>query len=289
MRAHRIVGAILLLAATALAGCATTTSETTTPKTTTALRGPVTTQVSGPYEAAKACVAKIPEVASIRVGVGAIQDLTGKTNIQTDGTGSFITQGATDMATTALAELGVQVVELSFTYKQNVDWYAAKGVKGSIKQPQFIVMGSVTALDFGTYGTVGEMSIYGVGPRARAYRATGRMDLRLVTLPYGNTTGGSVQAVSAFQKEFLAVETGLGAATFIGKGDGLTFASFNVGSSQREPMQATIGYMTDYGSADLVLKLLDKLGLQKAKVAECRKLLVDPYRPASKIQVAKAT
>ncbi|OGG85978.1 hypothetical protein A2392_03195 [Candidatus Kaiserbacteria bacterium RIFOXYB1_FULL_46_14] len=288
MRVNRIIGAALLLTAAALAGCATTT-EKTTPKTATVLRGPVTTKVAGPYEAAKACVASIPEVASIRVGVGVIQDLTGKTNIQTDGTGSFITQGATDMATTSLAELGVQVVELSFTYKQNVDWYAAKGVKGSIKQPQFIVMGSVTALDFGTYGTVGELSIYGVGPRARAYRATGRMDLRLVTLPYGNTTGGSVQAVSAFQKEFLAVETGLGAASFIGSGEGLTFASFNVGSSQREPMQATIGYMTDYGSVDLVLKLLDKLGLQKTKVAECRKLLVDPYAPTGhKIQVAKA-
>lgn len=281
-----IIRTIVLVAVTALTGCA---SDLAVKQEAPAFRGPVTKKVTGPYDAAKSCVAHIDGVAGITIGVGTILDRTGKMNIQQEGTGSFVPQDVGPMVASALADMNVRVIELSTPYKQTIDWFAQKGAHSLVVRPHHVVFGSVTALDFGTFGEVAELSVFGVGPRARQYRATGRMDLRLTKMPYQEQPGGMVEVSTAFMKEFVAVETGFGAAKFIAENGGAGFASFNIGSNQREPMQLTLGYMADYGATSLVIGLLKKSRRTVHAAVACEDLLNDPYGESSKtVQEASA-
>lgn len=279
-----LLGGLLLVA-----GCTTTSMQ----QPVALVLGPPVQSVSGPYDAAKACIAQVPEIKGVRVAVGNINDTTGKLNVAEGGTGSFITQGATDMFHSTLAEIGVQLVELSPEYRGTIDWLASKDVKGGIKTAQFIIMGSIPALDF-LPGSVVEASYRGVGPKHRAYQAIGRMDVRLTTLPFGTTAGGVVVASSSVDKQFMAVETEFGVGTFVGAGTGLSYASFRIGEGKREPMQYTIGFMVDYTAVDLLSKMLEQLSAEgkikdrRAQIGACRKLLDDPYA-RNKAQVAEAT
>lgn len=276
------------LAAMLASGCTTTAMHTPVPL----VEGPPVQTVSGPYDAAKACIAQVPEVKGIRIAVGDIKDTTGKLNIAEGGTGSFITQGATDMFHSTLAEIGVQLVELSPEYRSTIDWLASKNVKGGIKTAQFIVMGSIPSLDF-LPGSVMELSVRGIGPKHRAYQAVGRMDVRLTTLPFGRTAGGVVAASSSVDKQFMAVETEFGVGTFVGGGSGLSYVSFRIGAGKREPMQHAIGFMVDYASVDMLGKLLEQLSAEgkikdrRSQISECRRFLENPY--AKEVQVASAT
>ncbi len=270
-----------------LVGCGTTDFS----KTVEEIKGPPVRNVVGPYDRAKACMAQIPEVKSIKITVGEIKDTTGQVNLAEGGTGTFITQGATDMFNSTLAEIGVQLVELSSEYRSTVDWLGSKKIKGSIKTPQFVVMGSISALSF-TQSSVLEARVFGAGPKAKVHRAFGRMDVRLVTLPFGKTAGGVTVAYSSVDKQFVAVEGEVGVGTFIGAGSGLTYASFRIGASKREPMQHAIGFMVDYASVDLVALLLEQLSVEKritdrrSAIAECRGYL---GFAESHTQVASAT
>ena len=51
--------------------------------------GPPVRNVASPYDAAKSCIAKVPEVKSLRITVGEIGDTTGQANIAEGGTGTF--------------------------------------------------------------------------------------------------------------------------------------------------------------------------------------------------------
>ncbi|HET8581397.1 MAG TPA: hypothetical protein VFL98_02935 [Candidatus Paceibacterota bacterium] len=277
------IGALTLLALP-LAGCATVSGSTGLRDEVPIKDPPIVKEVSTPYADAMACVARIPVVRHLKIGVGDIRDLTGKVNTSSDdATGDFVTQGASQMMYSALGRLGVELIDIGADYKNTVDWFGSKGSKGRVAMPQFMVGGAVDALDFGQTSSVFQAQLFGFGPNVRAYAATGRMDLHLTTLPEGSTVGGEVAATSSFAKVFLARQSGAGGGTFVGAAPGLTFASFQIGSEAREPMQETIGFMTDFGATDLVLKLLSSLhAAPPREVAMCRKLLVDPHGPAAR-------
>lgn len=262
-----------LLAALALGGCTTTPATVKSTQTIAQTTSPVV-QVSGPYDEAKACIARIPNIKLVNIGVGPITDKTGKVNMAEGGTGSFISQGMTDAFFNSLFDLGVSVTDLTPEQQADVVFIAAAGVKGSMRTPSFIIRGGVTGLDLSQNSSVAEASLYGVGPKARSYNATGRMDVRLVTLPLpgGELPANVMVAKSTPFKQFMAVERELGFASFVGAGTGLTFASFRIGGSSREPMQHTMGFMADYATGDLVLKYLESHGssAQKAAATACR-------------------
>lgn len=280
-----------LLALAALTGC-TTVGATITPATKVAtekvssMTSPVVS-LSGPYDAAKACIAKIPNVRQLNIGVAAIDDKTGKVNVAEGGSGSFISQGMSDAFYSSLFDLGVSVTDLTPQQQADVTFIAAAGVKGAMRTPSFIIRGSVNGLDLSQESNVGELTFFGVGPKARAYNAFGKMDLRMVTLPGGKLPANVMVAKSTPVKQFMAVEREVGFASFIGIGPGFTFASARIGNSVRELMQVTMSFMADYAVGDLVLDYLDDHGsaAQKAAVPGCRKLLEWSPKP---VQAATA-
>lgn len=276
-----------------LAGCSTTgmtlkTASVSSTKKIAQATSPVV-NVSGPYDAAKACIARIPRIKELNIGVGKIADNTGKVNVTDGGTGNFISQGTTDFFFNVLYGMGVSVTDLTSDQQADVTFIASAGVKGSMRTPSFIVRGSVTALDFAEQSNVGELSLYGFGPKTRAYNAVGRMDVRLVTLPGGKLPSNIEVATSSVFKQFLAVETETGFGSFIGSGPGLTFASFRFGESMREPMQYTMGFMVDYAAGDMILQLLQKEGDagQRNAAEQCRALLGAPSPSVTQVAEAK--
>lgn len=268
---------LALIASSCLGACATAPTDLSQPVA--VVQGPAIVNVSGPYDAAKACIKNIPETKTIRIGVGDVKDVTGRMNI-TD-SGSFLPGNSSKMLEAAFSDTGVILVNMSPWYRQAVDWYIAKGMMvggGSLNSPQFVVEGSISSLDF-LPGKVTEMQIAGVGHNARSYQAVGRGDFSLATFPYNKTTGGFIMATTKIQKQFTAVESDTGVAEFIGGGTGAKFASFRVGKGEREPMQYAIGYMADYAAVDLIATLLEtlssdgKIANRAAAVGECRGLL----------------
>lgn len=282
-----IVRLTLVALTTCLLAACTTTGSTTAPasviatKKIAAATSPIV-QVRGPYEEAKACIARIPDINQLNVGVGPITDKTGKVNMAEGGTGSFISQGMTDAFFNSLFGLGVSVTDLTLEQQNDVKFISSAGVGGKMRTPSFVIRGGVTALDFSQESNVGELSVYGVGPKARAYNSTGRMDVRLVAMPGGKIPANVTVAVSSPFKQFLAVEREVGFASFVGAGTGLTFASFRIGGGLREPMQHTMGFMADYAVGDLVLKYIGSYGTeaQKASAPACRELLEWSPKPA---------
>jgi curli biogenesis system outer membrane secretion channel CsgG len=256
--------------------------------------------ITGPYDAAKQCIAKIPEVKTLTIAVGDIKDDTGKVNVTDGGTGSFIGNGASNMFNATLASLGVKLEDLSPEYRQTIDWMNSKGagmIEGTdthgkkvlvanVLLPQLMLLGSVTSLDF-LPGTSAEATLFGIGPKTRAYSALGAMKVRLVTLPNGKAPGGQVLATSAPSKQFAAVENSLGFSSFVGAGPGVTYASFDITSGQREPMQYTLGYLADYAAVDMIGTLLENLSAKnliddrRPAIAACRALLEVPVYPSA--------
>ncbi len=250
------------------------------------VQGPAIRNVTGPYDAAKACVKGIPETATINVGVGDVRDVTGRMSVVGNGNGSFLPIVATKMMESSLADTGVKLVDMSNTYRQLVDWYAQKGLLRGAKLfvPEYLVEGTISSLDF-LPGKASSFHIAGVGYDSRTYQAVGRGDFSLSTFPFGTAAGGYMVATTKVAKEFTAVENGGGAYEFVGGGTGARFASFSLDKGEREPMQYTVGFMTDYAAVDLVTTLLQTLVSEgkiphphatMTKIHECRELLEEP-------------
>lgn len=243
------------------------------------IEGPPVKTSSGPYDSALRRLSLIPEVSSLRITIGAVTDATGKLNIAQGGSGSFMTQGAHDMFCSSFALAGVQLVELSPDYRGTIDWMSGKNMKGSIRVPQFIIMGSITALDF-LPGQVAELTISGIGPKVKTHRALGRMDIRMVTIPSDQMVGGVVVASSSVDKQYVAVENEFGISSFLGtEGYSATHFSLRIGEGKREPLQITTGFMVYYSTAELLCQLLEKLIKEgsipdrSADIGEVRSLL----------------
>ena len=288
---------VAFMAALSLAGCApspdsmTAAADASVPP----WKGPPIQPVASPYAPALACISKIPLTSTLLIGVGKIVDKTNKfSTSSTDAAGGYVSQGAGDMMVSSLSKLGVQVVDLSPFYQKQVDWYAGKGAPmgGGVKMPQLIVQGSISALDLNYISDVKQLQLFGIGPRARAYRSSVRMDLRLTTMPFTPaingrldprraTVGGIVAATSSIDKQVVGVEGGLAGADFIGHGNGLTFMALNLGQNRHEKLQAVVGTMDDYAAGDLVLKLLRRQHLYPHQAQTCQQLLDNPYGSGS--------
>lgn len=133
--------ATLLVTAFALGGCASTMAPFD--KTLAMVKGPEP-EITGKFstQSKMMCVASSlrPSQRSVSFGVIAAPDKTGKANFAgNDATGSFNTQGASDMVTSSLGRAGVRIVELGPEYRAILDWGLIKASQGligtGVKQP----------------------------------------------------------------------------------------------------------------------------------------------------------
>ncbi len=290
MKRKLTVIGVVALATIVLAGCNSKTIHTDLDKNTPELRGPKIKKVESPYEAAMHCVAALPNIHTIPIGVGSIVDATGKYNTGTESsTGSFVSQGASHMMMTSLNKLGVQAMDMSATYRRFISWYRSIGVNTKIAQGRFMIEGAVTSLGLNKQSSVRELKAFGVGPGTRVFKSKVRMDTKTTAMPYAPTrqTGGKVVAWSAVNKEVVGVESKFGINRVVGGGSGLTLLSMNFGQSEREMLQEVIGSQTDYMATDQILQLYEKramsnLLVSEARLAECRELLDQPYASITK-------
>ncbi len=285
MKKLRIISIVgVAISSIILGACATTSSLS---KGVNLVQGPAIQNVTGPYDAAKACVSRIPETSSISIGVGSVRDVTGRMSVINNGNGSFLPIVATKMMESSLAGDGVKLIDVSNSYRQLVNWYGSKGVLKGAKLfiPQYLVDGTISSLDF-LPGRATSFTFAGVGARSHTYVAIGRADFSLSTFPTGGAAGGFIVATTKVAKEFTAIENGFGTYEFVGGGTGARYASFSINNGAREPMQYAVGYMTDYASVVLVTKLLEtlihdgKVPVNRLKnINECLTILHNAGRP----------
>lgn len=278
--------AALALLSLALSACATTQASPTEPVP--LVEGPPVQYVASPYQDALSCVANnlTPEQRNAAFGVGVLTDSTGRISVASDGAfGSFSTQGGSDMLISSLYSGGVRVIETSPAYRQLIDWFLLKGtnglvgdgqmrtlfdpetqlerevrdipiVRGTLRQPEYLVIGSITAMDF-IPGEGFEVNVAGIGAGYRQYRIQVRLDLRVVRMPLGTTVGGEVVALVRTTKQIVADETRGQVARFFGNRESSSLVEFNIGRQRREALQYAEGLMIDWAAADLLMQTFD--------------------------------
>ncbi len=256
-------------AAIALTGCSTTSVNSAGLYATPVVRAPVTANPT-PYSAALVCLAQYARtngLSSPRLTIGRIDDKTGKA--EADGSGRQITMGASEMAMSAFAKAGANLVErydtsvseMELKYANNKlisDTPAAPGQAGDYRR---IYSGQVSGSDFYVVGAITELNsnIYSSGADLTAARATstglhgrigGRkfvmnvaMDLRVV-----DTVSQQVVDVISFQKQIIANEVGGGMFDVL---DGNLF-DLSAGSSSLEPKQLAVRALIERATVEIM-------------------------------------
>lgn len=249
----------MLLATTALclaslSACAT--SQTQRPDPVTPLRGPQEAVVETDYSAALLCLGRYVGAQPFpapRIAIGHISDMTGATDYFN---GARVTQGASLMAMTALADAGVRVVErFDMGVIQAEMNYAQTGlVRDSDTQLRELNPGMLQGVDLYIVGGLTEFNpnirsrgsdLYGADERATGAAASiglntqtidVAMDLRLV-----DATSSEVLAVRALRKQIIGREIELGVFEFMSGG----VVDIAAGQRALEPVQTAVRTMID--------------------------------------------
>ncbi|MCR9130659.1 MAG: SPOR domain-containing protein [Alphaproteobacteria bacterium] len=249
----------MLLATTALclaslSACAT--SQTQRPEPVTPLRGPQEAVVETDYSAALLCLGRYVGAQPFpapRIAIGHISDMTGATDYFN---GARVTQGASLMAMTALADAGVRVVErFDMGVIQAEMNYAQTGlVRDSDTQLRELSPGMLQGVDLYIVGGLTEFNpnirsrgsdLYGADERATGAAASiglntqtidVAMDLRLV-----DATSSEVLAVRALRKQIIGREIELGVFEFMSGG----VVDIAAGQRALEPVQTAVRTMID--------------------------------------------
>lgn len=265
--------------------------------------GPSPEIADSPFEAAFACVSESMKRSQRRktFGVASLRDKTGRVSLSGDAAfGSFSTQGGSDMAISALHRARVTVIDVSPEFREYLDWHLAKEgvglhgdgikrtldagtdkestirhiplVKGSLRQANYVVLGSISAFDF----MPGDGVRVGVAGVSAGYNRNGvsvRIDLRLVEMPSGDHLGGRSVASVVVQKQILQDGFQVEIDRFFGPIAKPIYVSGLIGGQRRELVQSVEGDMIDLGVAALLAQVF--------KISHC-----DP-RPLGDVVVAK--
>jgi curli production assembly/transport component CsgG/holdfast attachment protein HfaB len=248
---------------TALSGCTTLDSKTGLYARPTG-GAPATDNVSS-YTDALTCELKMAAdrgLASPRVTVGRIADLTGKYDLQT---GSQIGQGSTLFALTALGRAGFRVVERYDTTVSDIELAYAKAhtlsdspelagkaadnyrriFEGQVAGSDYYIVGGVTELNSnissnGVDQGVGALDV--TSPkgtfRARNYVINVAIDLRLV-----NTRTQEVVDIVSYQKQVISREIKAGVFGFANG----TIFDLSGGTSSMEPLHMAVRTLVERG------------------------------------------
>lgn len=229
MRKNIITSFLLLSVAS---GCVAATN-----KNVELTKGPPVQSIHTPYDNLISCVAD-QAVMDGTWAVGEILDQTGKTSLDNDGTGKYITQGAGDMMQTMLVQAGAERTVNRRDPRPSlmeVKW----GIRKTrlFKTSDYYITGSINTLDF-LPGAAGELSVAGIGPRYRQHRSVVGLDLHL-------TDAATTEVISVvnISKQIFAEEAGFGIGRFFGS----TLVEFNIDGGHREPLQLSLRSMLQFG------------------------------------------
>lgn len=222
-----------------LGGCVATSD-----KNVDLVQGPPVQSITTPYDELVQCIADTTAMMGTWA-VGEIQDQTGKTSIDNDGTGKFISQGAGDMMQTMLLNAGAEYTVNRRDPRPSiaeVKWGIRKA--NSYRPSDFYITGSINTLDF-LPGSAVEVLVAGIGPRYRQNRTVVGLDLHLT-----NTETTEVVSAVNISKQIFAEEAGFGIGRFFGS----TLVNFDLNGGNREPLQLSLRSMLQYGLYKLLIE-----------------------------------
>lgn len=199
------------------------------------------------------------------IGVGEVRDYTGKfSNLE----GNAVTQGGALMVTSALGKLGDRIRlaerfdpsvaerELLWMDKRQlgdgeqhtvpgqpggpVKWLPYFG--GSLIGSDYFIVGGITEVNYDIHSGGAEISVNGVGPKARVFTQSVAVDLRVV-----DTRSLIVLKTVSLTKQYTGYEIGVGTFRFFGS----NLFDINIGAKGQEPLQ--LGIRTTLEEATLRL------------------------------------
>ncbi len=215
-----------------------------------------------PYTPMLDCLAgKIAETEKPRIAVGEIRDHTGK---YSEYGGAKVTQGAALMAVSALARLGVPLVERLDTGVADRELKLANNnlisdadnvrliYPGAIPGSDFYLVGGITELNYNLRSVAADAFYSSGGVGARLYVLNLALDLRLV-----ETQSLRIVDVVSYQKQILGREVRAGIFEFFGNN------LFDVSIEERalEPMQLAVRAMIEKATGELARR---RFGLDPA-------------------------
>lgn len=255
--------------AMALSACATPQAGSDGLYATPYVRAPVTPNPT-PYSDALVCLSQYARaygLVSPRIAIGRIDDKTGRA--EPDGSGRQITLGASEMAMSAFAKAGANLVErydtsvseMELRYANNKlinDQPAAPGGPGEYRR---IYSGQVAGSDFYVAGAITEVNSNIRSSGLDAFAASGdaqgararlgrrefvmnvAMDLRVV-----DTISQQVVDVISYQKQIVAYEVGAGIFDFM---NGNLF-DLSAGTAALEPKQLAVRSLIERSAVEIM-------------------------------------
>lgn len=264
--------ALVSASAMGLSGCVATHADSAGLYARPIGNAPVTANPT-PYSSALVCLgqyARQYNVTSPRIAIGRIEDKTGKA--EADGSGRKITLGGTEMAISAFAKAGANLVErydssvseMELKYANNkliTDAPSGQGepndyrkiYSGQVPGSNFYLTGAVTEYNFNIRSTGGdaaggEREATGLKLRATARSAIMNVaiDLRLV-----DTVTLQVVDVVSYQKQIVGYEVGAGLFTFL---EGNVY-DLSAGTSGLEPLQLAVRALIERAGVEIMANL----------------------------------
>jgi curli production assembly/transport component CsgG/holdfast attachment protein HfaB len=284
-----------ILAGAALAGCARSMADMPN------IEGPPVKEVETPYKQKLSCFKNaLPKDKTMQIAVGRIQDSTGKFNYD-KGSGYWITQGATDILSTAMymsdrtqlverAQTKILEWEMDLANKKVLGDYRKRVVRGpngetktvtyrslgegKILGSDYYLVGSINRLDLTTKSADVNARVAGVGPSARGFVMQVGLDVRAV-----NTETGIVAAAVSLDKQIIGESYGVG----IGRIFGTTLVELGAEVKRVEPMHVALKGMLQEVATRIMADLYDVAVPQKCRKPvqemQSRQLVVDPAGP----------
>lgn len=264
--------ALVSAAAIGLTGCVNTNPGPKGLYATPVMRAPVTPNPT-PYSAALVCLGQYARqygVASPRIAIGRIEDKTGKA--EPDGSGRKITLGGTEMAISAFAKAGANLVErydssvseMELKYANNKLITDAPGgpaesgdyrkiFAGQVPGSNFYLTGAITEYNFNIRSTGGDIAagdVEATGMKGRIGTRSAVMNVALDVRLVDTVTLQVVDVVS-YQKQIIGYEVGIGLFDFLGG----NVYDLSAGEGGLEPVQLAVRSMIERSAVEMMANL----------------------------------
>ncbi len=245
------------------------------------IRGPVPVRAVSPMTEALACLRRnMPEGIDLRLAVFGLPDKTGV--VDYDGPGAYVTQGAELMMVTALAKAGVRQVNRTATnvaewelkqalekrlgegraVRVNGTAYPFRPVRlGNLLGSTHTIYGGITELDFDIVSDGAELSVAGIGGKARGYYISLGLDIIVadtrtteivLARSYRKQLWGQELEANLFR--FWDINPGGNGGDDIGD-FGIELFDARIGRQQNEPVHASIRWVVEQAAYDIVRDL----------------------------------
>lgn len=293
--------ALAALAAALLGGCTVAPPGNAPIET---VRGSVPIRAATPLDAALTCLAAHHgDGRDLRLAVFAIPDKTGV--VDYDGPGAYVTQGAELMMVAALAKAGVRQVNRTAT---NVaEWELSQAMQqrlgdgkptqvgdqtisyrpvaeGVLLGSTHTIYGGITELDFDLLSDGAEVSVAGIGAKARGYYIGIALDLLV-----SDSATTELVVAKSYRKQLWGQELEANLFRFwdIGSGNtgvgdlGIELFDARIGQQKNEPVHAGVRWVVEQAAYDIVRSLT-------GAGAECDRLVPGITAPTETAPAASA-